>query len=155
MARKLATTHHPDREELAEFLRPRHRALLVTTRRDGTPQLSPVTCGLDGQGRVLVSTYPERAKTRNARRDPQVSVCVLSDEWDGPYVQVDGDAEVLDMPAALEPLVEYFRVISGEHPDWDEYRDAMRRQDKSLIRVAPTRWGPIATGGFPPRLADR
>jgi PPOX class probable F420-dependent enzyme len=154
MARKLATTHHPDREELAEFLRPRHRALLVTTRRDGTPQLSPVTCGLDGQGRVLVSTYPERAKTRNARRDPQVSVCVLSDEWDGPYVQVDGDAEVLDMPAALEPLVEYFRVISGEHPDWDEYRDAMRRQDKSLIRVAPTRWGPIATGGFPPRLAD-
>jgi PPOX class probable F420-dependent enzyme len=155
MARKLATTHHPDREELAEFLRPRHRALLVTTRRDGTPQLSPVTCGLDGQGRVLVSTYPERAKTRNARRDPQVSVCVLSDEWDGPYVQVDGDAEVLDMPAALEPLVEYFRVISGEHPDWDEYRDAMRRQGKSLIRVAPTRWGPIATGGFPPRLADR
>jgi PPOX class probable F420-dependent enzyme len=154
MARKLATTHHPDREELAEFLRPRHRALLVTTRRDGTPQLSPVTCGLDGQGRVLVSTYPERAKTRNARRDPQVSVCVLSDEWDGPYVQVDGDAEVLDMPAALEPLVEYFRVISGEHPDWDEYRDAMRRQGKSLIRVAPTRWGPIATGGFPPRLAD-
>jgi PPOX class probable F420-dependent enzyme len=154
MARKLATTHHPDREELAEFLRPRHRALLVTTRRDGTPQLSPVTCGLDGQGRVLVSTYPERAKTRNARRDPQVSLCVLSDEWDGPYVQVDGDAEVLDMPAALEPLVEYFRVISGEHPDWDEYRDAMRRQDKSLIRVAPTRWGPIATGGFPPRLAD-
>jgi len=83
-----------------------------------------------------------------------VSLCVLSDEWDGAYVQVDGEAEVLDMPEALEPLVEYFRVISGEHPDWDEYRDAMRKQGKSLVRVTVQRWGPIATGGFPPRLAD-
>lgn len=154
MARQIATTHRPDRDELTAFLRPRHRALLSTTRRDGTPQLSPVTCGVDGQGRVVVSTYPERAKTRNARRDPRVSVCVLSDEWDGPYVQVDGDAEVLDLPEALEPLVEYFRAISGEHPDWDDYRAAMQRQGKSLIRVTPRGWGPIATGGFPPHLAD-
>jgi PPOX class probable F420-dependent enzyme len=154
MPRNLATTHQPSREELTEFVRPRHRAVLVTTRRDGRPQLSPVTCGLDDQGRVLVSTYPERAKTHNLRRDSRASLCVLSEEWDGPYVQVDGDAEVLDVPDALEPLVEYFRVISGEHPDWDEYRDAMRKQGKSLIRVTPQRWGPIATGGFPPRLAD-
>ena len=154
MPRTIATARKPDHDELMEFVRPRHRALLVTTRRDGTPQLSPVTCGLDDDGRILVSTYPERAKTHNARRDARVSVCVLSDEWDGPYVQVDGDAEVLDLPEALEPLVDYFRVISGEHPDWGEYREAMQRQGKSLIRVSPTRWGPIATGGFPPRLAD-
>ena len=154
MPRTLAPAHQPGRDELTEFMRPRHRALLVTTRRDGRPQLSPVTCGVDADGRVLVSTYPERAKSRNARRDPRVSVCVLSDDWHGPYVQVDGAAEVLDMPDALEPLVDYFRVISGEHPDWVEYRDAMRKQGKSLIRVTPQRWGPIATGGFPPRLAD-
>jgi len=154
MPRTIATARKPDHQELLEFVRPRHHALLSTTRRDGTPQLSPVTCGLDDDGRVLISTYPERAKTHNARRDSRVSVCVLSDEWDGPYVQVDGEAEVLDLPDALEPLVEYFRVISGEHPDWDEYREAMQAQGKSLIRITPTRWGPIATGGFPPRLAD-
>jgi PPOX class probable F420-dependent enzyme len=154
MARKLATTHRPDRDELTDFLRPRHRALLATTRQDGSPQLSPVTCGVDHEGRVVVATYPERAKTRNASRNPRVSVCVLSDDWDGPYVQVDGEAEVLRMPEALEPLVEYFRVISGEHPDWDEYREAMHKQDKALIRITPQRWGPIATGGFPPRLAE-
>jgi PPOX class probable F420-dependent enzyme len=154
MPRTIATARKPDHDELMEFVRPRHRALLVTTRRDGTPQLSPVTCGLDDDGHVLVSTYPERAKTHNARRDSRVSVCVLSEEWDGPYVQVDGEAEVLDLPEALEPLVDYYRVIAGEHPDWDEYREAMRHQGKSLIRITPTRWGPIATGGFPPRLAD-
>jgi hypothetical protein len=82
-----------------------------------------------------------------------VTVCVLSDDWDGPYVQVDGRAEVLDLPAAVEPLVEYYRCIAGEHPDWDEYRAAMLRQGKSLIRVTIDRWGPIATGGFPPELA--
>ena len=81
-------------------------------------------------------------------------MCVLSDDWDGPYVQMDGTAEVLDMPAALDGLVEYFRCISGEHPDWDEYREAMVRQNKSLIRIDIRRWGPIATGGFPPGLAN-
>ena len=82
------------------------------------------------------------------------SVLVLSDDWDGPWVQVDGDAEVIDLPEALEPLVDYFRAISGEHPDWDEYRAAMRQQGKSLVRITPRHWGPIATGGFPARLAD-
>ncbi len=98
----------------------------------------------------MISTYPQRAKAVNARANPSVSVCVQSDDWNGEYVQVDGTAEVLDMPEALEPLVEYFRVISGEHPDWDEYRDAMRRQGKSLMRVTIERVGPISTGGFPP-----
>jgi len=150
---KLASTTRVDRDQLLEFVRPRHHATLVTRRSDGMPQMSPVTCGLDTEGRIVVSTYPQRAKARNVRRDERVSLVVHSDDWDGPYVQVDGTAEVLDMPDALEPLVEYFRCISGEHPDWDEYRDAMRKQDKSLIRVTPERWGPIAEGGFPPDQA--
>jgi PPOX class probable F420-dependent enzyme len=112
-----------------------------------------VSCGVDDQGRVVVSTYPQRAKAVNARRDPRVSLCVLSDDFDGAWVQVDGRAEVLDLPDALEPLVDYYRAISGEHPDWAEYRAAMQRQGKALLRVTIERWGPIATGGFPPELA--
>jgi PPOX class probable F420-dependent enzyme len=153
MAPNIATAKTVDRTELLDFVRTRHHAVLSTTRGNGRPQLSPVSCGVDPEGRIVVSTYPERAKSNNARRDSRVSLCVLSADWNGPYVQVDGEAEVLDMPEALEPLVEYYRCISGEHPDWDEYREAMRRQNKSLIRITPTSWGPIATGGFPARLA--
>ncbi|WP_030261975.1 PPOX class F420-dependent oxidoreductase [Streptomyces sp. NRRL B-24484] len=154
MSPSIATNTRVELAELLDFVRPRHRALLLTRRADGTPQASPLTCGVDDSGRIVVSTYPERAKARNARRDSAVSVVVLSDEWDGPWVQVDGEAEVLDMPAAVEPLVEYYRNIAGEHPDWDEYREAMRRQGKSLIRITPRRWGPIATGGFPAHLVQ-
>ncbi|MFI0357401.1 PPOX class F420-dependent oxidoreductase [Actinomadura sp. 9N407] len=150
----IATNTRVDRDGLLEFVRPRHRAILLTTRADGGVQGSPLTCGVDDSGRLVMSTYPERAKSRNARRDPRVSVIVLSDEWNGPWVQIDGTSEVLDVPEAVEPLVEYFRNISGEHPDWDEYRTAMIEQGKSLIRVTPERWGPIATGGFPPRLVS-
>ena len=152
---KIATADRVDRAGLLEFLRPRHRAVLVTRRAGGAPQLSPVTCGVDTDGRVVVSTYPQRAKVTNARRNPVVSLCVLSDEWDGPWVQVDGEAEVLDLPEALEPLVEYYRSISGEHPDWDEYRAAMSRQGKSLLRITVTGWGPVATGGFPAPVTDK
>ncbi|HYH26523.1 MAG TPA: PPOX class F420-dependent oxidoreductase [Blastococcus sp.] len=152
---KIATADRVDRAGLLEFLRPRHRAVLVTRRAGGAPQLSPVTCGVDTDGRVVVSTYPQRAKVTNARRNPVVSLCVLSDEWDGPWVQVDGEAEVLDLPEALEPLVEYYRSISGEHPDWDEYRAAMSRQGKSLLRITITGWGPVATGGFPAPVVDK
>jgi PPOX class probable F420-dependent enzyme len=149
---KIATADRVDRAALLDFLRPRHHALLLTRRRSGGVQLSPVTCGVDGEGRIVVATYPQRAKVVNARRDPAVSMCVLSDEWDGPWVQIDGTAEVLDLPEAVEPLVDYFRAISGEHPDWDEYRAAMTRQGKSLLRVTVSEWGPIATGGFPPEI---
>ena len=135
MARSIATNTTVELAELLDFARPRHRLLLATTRRDGRPQISPVSGGVDLQGRIVISTYPSRAKTRNAERDPRVSVLVLSDDWNGPWVQVDGDAEVLHMPEALEGLVDYFRCISGEHPDWEEYREAMRIQDKSLIRI--------------------
>jgi PPOX class probable F420-dependent enzyme len=151
---KLATADAVDAAQLTEFLRPRHRAIVVTRRKDGSPQMSPVTFGTDAQGRIVIATYPQRAKIRNARRDPKVSLCVISDEWNDPYVQVDGTAEVLDLPEALEGLVDYFRVISGEHPNWDEYREAMRKQGKCLLRITPERWGPVATGGFPPELAD-
>ena len=154
MPRTVATNTVVDLAGLLEFVRPRHRVLLGTTRRDGTMQLSPVTAGVDADGRIVVSTYPERAKVANLRRDPKATAVVLSDEWNGAWVQVDGEAEVLDLPDALEPLVEYFRVISGEHPDWDEYRQAMRDQGKCLVRLTPGRWGPIATGGFPARLAE-
>ncbi|MFF5177688.1 PPOX class F420-dependent oxidoreductase [Micromonospora sp. NPDC000316] len=154
MAPSIATNTRADRDALLDFLRSRHRVVLMTTRADGRPQSSPVSAGIDAQGRLVISTYPERAKVANIRRDPRVSACVLSDDWNGPWVQVDGTAEVLDLPEALEPLVEYFRSISGEHPDWDDYRAAMVRQGKSLIRVTIDAWGPIATGGFPARLAD-
>ncbi|MEU8321996.1 PPOX class F420-dependent oxidoreductase [Nonomuraea sp. NPDC048881] len=152
MAPRIATARRVDLPELLDFLRPRHHGLLSTTRADGRPQLSPVSCGLDDEGRIVVSTYPGRAKAANARRDERVSMCVLSDDWDGPYVQVDGRGEVLDMPEALDALVDYYRCIAGEHPDWEEYRQAMRRQNKSLIRITIDRWGPIATGGFPANL---
>lgn len=129
--------------------------ILQTLRANGSPQLSPVTAGVDEQGRIVIATYPRRAKVANARRAPVVSLCVLSDEWNGPWVQVDGTAEVLDMPDAEDALVDYFRSIAGEHSDWDEYRAAMRIQGKSLIRVTPTGWGPLATGGFPQDVADK
>ena len=149
---KIATNTKVSREELLEFISPRHRMVLVTTRADGRPQLSPVSGGVDEQGRLVISTYPERAKATNIRRTPKASVLVISDDWNDPWVQVDGDAGVLDLPEALEPLVDYYRCIAGEHPDWDEYRAAMVKQGKSLIRVTPTSWGPVATGGFPARL---
>ena len=153
MSPQIATADVVGRDALLDFIRPRHQVVLVTLRRDGSPQLSPVTAGVDGDGRLVVATYPERAKTHNARREPRVDALVLSDDFGGPWVQVSGTAEVLDLPDAMEPLVEYFRCISGEHSDWAEYRGAMQRQGKSLIRVTIERWGPIATGGFPARLA--
>jgi PPOX class probable F420-dependent enzyme len=152
MSPRIATNTEVDQAGMEDFVGPNHQAILITARADGRPQASPVTCGLDTEGRMVISTYPERAKAGNARRNPQVSVVVLTDRNGAEgWIQVDGDAEVLDLPEALEPLVEYFRVISGEHDDWDEYRQAMQDQRKSLIRVTPTRWGPIATGGFPRR----
>ena len=149
---KTATADRVDRDALLDFLRPRSQAVLLTRRREGGAQLSPVTCGVDGEGRIVISTYPQRAKVASARRDPDVSLCVLSPEWDGPWVQVDGRAEVLELPDALDAFVEYYRSISGEHPDWDEYRAAMVRQGKALLRITVTGWGPVATGGFPPEV---
>jgi PPOX class probable F420-dependent enzyme len=150
MARKLATADTVDLTTMLDFVRPRHQMVLTTYRADGSLQSSPVTGGVDAAGRIVVASYPQRAKSANIRRDPRASVTVLSEEFNGPYVQVDGDAEVIDVPDAVEPLVDYFRAIAGEHSDWDEYRQAMVDQGKCLIRLTPVRWGPVATGGFPP-----
>jgi len=158
MAPSIATNTDVDLEQLLEFVRPRHRMILMTRRSDGSPQASPVAGGVDDSGRIVVATYPQRAKTRNARKRPEVSVVVLSDEWDDAWVQVDGTCEVLDATdgdEALDGFVEYFRNIAGEHSDWDEYRAAMVEQGKSLLRITPTRWGTVSTGGFPPEVAER
>ncbi|GAB3470240.1 PPOX class F420-dependent oxidoreductase [Kineococcus endophyticus] len=152
--RTIATARRVELPELLDFVRVRHNVVVSTFRADGFPQSSPVTAGVDESGRIVVSTYPDRAKANNARRDPRGSVLVLSDDFGGAWVQVDGRWEVVDGEDAVEPLVEYFRCISGEHPDWDEYRQAMRTQGKSLMRLTIERWGPVATGGFPARLAD-
>ncbi|MDN4174561.1 PPOX class F420-dependent oxidoreductase [Nocardioides sp. SOB77] len=148
----IATNTRVELPELLDFARTRHHLVLVTHRADGRPQVSPVTGGVSAEGHIVISTYPDRAKAVNLRRDPRCSVLVLSDEWNDAWVQVDGTCEVLDMPSpeAEDGLVEYFRCISGEHPDWEEYRAAMRNQGKSLLRITPTSWGPVATGGFPP-----
>ena len=150
MARRIATADVVELPELLDFVRPRHRMVLTTFRSDGSLQSSPVSGGVDGEGRIVVATYPQRAKSANVRRARRASVIVLSEDFDGPYVQVDGDAEVIDLPDAVEPLVDYYRSIAGEHPDWAEYRQAMVDQGKCLIRITPRRWGPVATGGFPP-----
>ena len=151
MARKYATADAVDLPELLTFIRPRHRMVLTTFRADGSLQSSPVSGGVDDAGRIVIATYPQRAKVANIRRRPTASVMVLSDEFNGPYVQVDGEGEVIDLPDAVEPLVAYYRSIAGEHPDWAEYRQAMADQGKCLIRISPQRWGPVATGGFPPQ----
>jgi PPOX class probable F420-dependent enzyme len=141
-----------DRAGLAEFLADRHRWVLATTRADGRPQMSLVTGGTIASGALAVATYPERVKARNTRRNPLVSVAVMGSEFDDAWVQIDGRAEVVELPGAAGAFVEYYRSISGEHPDWEEYRAAMAEQGKCLIVIEPTRWGPVSRGGFPPSL---
>ena len=145
MPRTIATNTKVDRDAMLDFVRLRHKMVLLTPRSDGGWQGSPVTGGVDAEGRIVISTYPERAKALNVARHQKASVVVLSDDFGSAWIQVDGDAELLTLPEALEPLVEYFRCISGEHPDWEEYRRAMLAQGKALIRITPTRWSPIAT----------
>jgi PPOX class probable F420-dependent enzyme len=153
-AKHIASDRAVDREGLSEFLAGKHRWVLATTRADGRPQLSLVTGGMTAAGVLTISTYPERQKTRNVRRNAAVSVLVMGDDFNSAWCQIDGDARVLDMPEAVDGLVEYYRCISGEHPDWDEYRRAMSEQGKSVILVVPTRWGPISRGGFPASLFE-
>lgn len=151
---KLATEDNVSLLELLDFVRPRHKWIMTTVRSDGRPQISPVTGGVNAAGQLVVSTYPERDKVHNLRRNDAVTLCVMSDEFGGSWVQVDGRATIVDMPEALEALVDYYQSISGEHPNWDEYREAMHRQGKCVIAIDIERWGPVAKGGFPPRLAN-
>jgi len=133
-------------EQARDFLRANHRAVVATSRADGRPQLSPVTCGLDEAGRVIISTRETAVKTGNLRRNPLASLCVFTDGFFGPWVQVEGKAEIISLPEAMEFLVEYYRLLSGEHPDWADYRAAMVRDRRCLIRIEITRAGPDISG---------
>jgi PPOX class probable F420-dependent enzyme len=135
-----------DTRRATDFLRAHHRAVLATTRSDGRPQLSPVTCTVDDEGRVLVSTRETALKTRNLRRRPHASLCVFTDNFFGEWVQVEGDVEIISLPEAMDLLVDYYRRISGEHPDWDDYRAAMEREKRVLLRITIARAGPDVSG---------
>ena len=129
-----------------DFLQTRSCAVLATRRRDGQPQLSPVTVGIDEAGRAVVSSRAAAYKVRNIRRDPYVSLCVFVDNFYGDWIQIDGTAEVLELPEAMEPLVEYYRRLEGEHPDWEDYRRAMERDQRVLLRITIDRAGPDRKG---------
>ena len=133
-------------EQAQQFLRDHHRAVLATIRSDGLPQLSPVSCAVDDDGRVLISTREPAIKTRNLRRNPFASVCAFTDGFFGPWVQAEGTAEIVPLPEAMDLLVDFYRRISGEHPDWDDYRAAMERDQRVMIRITISRAGPSASG---------
>lgn len=133
-------------ERARQFLRANHRAVLATIRADGRPQMSPVTCALDDEGRVLISTRETAVKTRNLRRNPFASLCVFTDRFYGDWLQAEGEAEVISLPDAMDLLVDYYRRASGEHPDWSDYRAAMVRDRRVVIRVTLSRTGPTISG---------
>jgi PPOX class probable F420-dependent enzyme len=135
-----------DLGQAADFLRTHHRAVLATTRADGRPQLSPVLCAADDEGRVLISTREMALKTRNLRRNPHASLCVFTDGFFGEWVQADGDAVVISLPAAMDLLVDYYRRVAGEHSDWADYRAAMVRDRRVIVRITLSRAGPNVSG---------
>jgi PPOX class probable F420-dependent enzyme len=135
-----------DLDRARDFIREHHRAVLATRRRDGSPQLSPVACAVDAEGRVVVSTRETAMKAGNARRDPRASLCVLAEGWYGDWIQVDGTAAVVSLPEAMEPLVDYYRRVAGEHPDWDDYRAAMEREQRVIVQITLERAGPDRSG---------
>jgi PPOX class probable F420-dependent enzyme len=135
-----------DLDHARDYIRDNHHAVLATTRADGRPQLSPVACGVDADGFVVVSTRETAYKTKNLLRDPRVSLCVFPDGFFGEWVQVDGTATVVRLPEALDGLVEYYRGVAGEHPDWDDYRNAMVREHRVLVRIDLERAGPKKSG---------
>jgi PPOX class probable F420-dependent enzyme len=135
-----------DIDQARAFVREHHRAVLTTSRDDGSPQMSPVGVGVDDQGRLVVSTRETALKTRNLRKRPTAWLCVLSDSFHGPWIQVEGSVEIVSLPEAMELLVDYYRQVAGEHPDWDEYRAAMDSEQRVLLRITPSRAGPDLSG---------
>lgn len=133
-------------DEARTFLADHHHAVLITLRADGRPQASPVLAGVDDDGKVAISTRETAVKTKNARRDPRVSLCVLSDPFFGPWVQVDGLAEIVPLPDAMQGLVGLYRQVAGEHPNWDDFRAAMERERRVVLRVEIERAGPERGG---------
>jgi PPOX class probable F420-dependent enzyme len=135
-----------DIDAALDFVRTHHHAVLGTLKSDGTPQLSPVTVGVDGAGNVVISTRQTAYKVRNVRRDPRVWLCAFPDRFFGQWVQLEGTADVVELPEAMDGLIDYYRRISGEHPDWDDYRAAMEREKRVLLRVGVTKAGPDVSG---------
>lgn len=133
-------------EQVLEFVRAHHRAVLATLRSDGRPQMSPVLAAVDAEDRIIVSTRATSVKARNLARDPWIGLCVFTERFFGEWVQVEGTAEVLTLPAAMEPLVDYYRQVAGEHSDWDDYRAAMQHERRVLVRFAVERAGPTVAG---------
>ena len=132
--------------EARAFVASNHRAVLVTRRSSGGLQTSPVLVGVDDEGKVVISTWEGADKTRNRRRDPTVVLCVVSDGFFGPWIQIEGTAQIVSLPEAMEGLVDYYRGISGEHPDWDDYRRAMQHEQRVLVRVSIDAVGPAHAG---------
>jgi len=124
-------------EDVVAFVRENHRAVLVTRRRDGRLQTSPIVCGADDRGHVVISVTEDRAKTKNVRRDPRVTLCVMNDGFFGPWMQLDGHAEIVPLPEAMQGLKDLYRQVAGEHPDWDEYEQAMTNDRRVLLRITP------------------
>jgi PPOX class probable F420-dependent enzyme len=133
-------------DDVRTFVRSHHNGVLATIRRDGAPQLSPVTVGVDDDGSLMISTRETAVKTANVRRNGRASICVFEDAFIGQWVQAEGTASVESMPAALDSLVRYYRLIAGEHPDWDDYRAAMARDRRVLLRIHIERVGPNRSG---------
>ena len=129
-----------------QFLRAHENAVLATWRRDGRLQMSPVTVGLDAAGRAIISSRETAYKVRNLRRDPHAVLCVFVEAFTGPWVQIEGTAEVVTLPEAMESLVDYYRRLAGEHPDWDDYRRAVTADRRALIRITIERAGPDRQG---------
>jgi PPOX class probable F420-dependent enzyme len=144
-AREEEKGEHVTPDEALEFVRTNHKAVMVTRRRDEGAQTSPITVGVAGDG-LVVSSRETAYKVKNLRRDPRVTLCVVSDAFFGPWIQVDGRAEIVSLPEAMEGLVDYYRGISGEHPDWDDYRRAMEEQKRVLVRVSIEKVGPTRRG---------
>ena len=135
-----------ERDDAIEFIRHHHRGVLATTRADGSTQMSPVTAGVDPEGRVEISTRETAYKVRHLRALPYATYCGLNDGFFGEWVQVEGPVEIVSLPDAMEPLIEYYRRISGEHPDWDDYRAAMESDHRVLLRLNVERAGPRRQG---------
>jgi PPOX class probable F420-dependent enzyme len=133
-------------ESALDFIRAQHRGVLATYRQDGQVQLSPVMATVDAESRVVISTRETAMKTHNVRRNPRATLCALSERFYGAWYSVEGNVEILSLPEALEPLVDYYRSTSGEHPDWQEYRDAMVREQRVLLRITVDRSGPTQSG---------
>jgi PPOX class probable F420-dependent enzyme len=133
--------------EALDFLRANPRAVLATVRADGRPQLSPVLAVVDDADRVVVSTRETAVKTKNLRRDPRASLCVMNDQFYGEWCFAEGPCEIVPLPDAMELLVAYYRQVRGEeHPDWDEYRAAMETERRVMLRIRLERVGPTVSG---------